>query len=153
MVKDWNSRYRYASKMQKLALARDNKKFRMKSNPAKKKPRTAAQKAATARMLAANKHAPKHIRTAAQKRARKAANTVPGYYPNPGAKTRILTAAQYRAALTGQKTKPLLLNPYKVFLWDGANKRTIAAFAEKTAAMEYAQAHFKKYNVKITVET
>lgn len=59
----------------------------MKPNPAKKKkPRTAAQKAATARMLAANAARPKHVRTAAQKKARKAANNVPGYYPNPNPK-------------------------------------------------------------------
>lgn len=71
----------------------------IKLNPAKrksaKKPRTPAQRAATARMLAANKLRRNPTRSRKQVAARKKRNTKPGYYPNP--KGRVSKRASYTA--------------------------------------------------------
>lgn len=122
----------------------------LKRNPAKKKkPRTAAQKAATARMLAARKHAPKHVRTPAQKKARKAANTVPGYYPNPSSKRqplalhpteRAITQDDINAAIRGNRMLTASAAELRAFINDFKNSPHFAGRVTAAAAKQMLQA-------------
>lgn len=110
------------------------------TNPARKKPRTPAQRAATARMLAANKAR----RTPKQKAARKRKNTVKGYYPNP-------TLAQQRKTRTARHKKANDLlgksyragGKYRVESLVGGEWKCLAQFSHKDGfggAVDYAKA-------------
>lgn len=130
----FSRKYAVAEHMKALHSV-DKNAWRRNPSTKRKKPRTAAQKAATARMLAANAKR-RHVRTPAQKKARRRKNTVPGYYPNPGTKAKKMT--QYYWAVHWASQPPHI---------------HLGVFQNKKHAVEVAQDLANRYRRQIAVSS
>lgn len=150
-LKAWNSAYRHASKMQKIALVRDNEAFRnRKENPMP----TAAQKAARAKFAAIMKSGGFPKRRKKNPVARPRSGTVAETNMRQGlrrsGRSGSASTAVERSKLHGVRRRNPLSRPvgYEVLKISprGAHMdRLVATFAQKPDAVTFAKAYATKH--------
>ena len=124
--------------------------------PSHKKPRSAAQKAATKRMIAARKKSLTRVSQATKKKpskrlvARRRKDTVPGYYPNP------IFADIYdpKGDTNNERKGPRHLYHVEIEVAGSANVwHEVADFVSKELAFNYARALNKAEKRRVRVYT